>query len=279
MYAFLFRYKLKPDFKYFFHETAPLDLLVIIYQVFMKTLLSTALCLLALLSSCASNDENISTIKELNQNPLLEKNVKIEVLSWSPRIFMVRNFLTDQECDYIIELAKPKVARSTVIDNETGRNKLDEGRTSEGMFVSESHTDPLIKDIETRISLVTMIPEENGEDLQVLRYGLNGEYRPHYDYFNLLTVGGVYNFHRGGQRVASFLMYLNTPEEGGETVFPKVDIKVIPKKGDALLFYDCCLDGRTDPQTFHGGLPVIRGEKWLATKWLRQNVFKRNNKN
>src|SRR5690606_22182215 len=126
------------------------------------------------------------------------------------------------------------------------------------------------KEIEKRISKVTLMSEENGENLHIIHYDVGGEFKPHHDYFNLLTSGGVVNFRRGGQRVASFLMYLNTPQEGGETIFPKINITVKPKKGDALLFFDCCPDGRTDPLTFHGGLPVLKGEKWLATKWFRQ---------
>ncbi len=68
-------------------------------------------------------------------------------------------------------------------------------------------------------------------------------------------------------------MYLNTPEAGGETIFPYAHIKVTPCKGDALLFFDCQIDGAVDPLTLHGGAPVTSGEKWLATKWLRQYLF------
>ncbi len=76
---------------------------------------------------------------------------------------------------------------------------------------------------------------------------------------------------RGGQRVATLVLYLNTPQEGGATVFPDIDLAVHPMEGHAVFFsYD-----RPDPATgtLHGGAPVIRGEKWVATKWLREDRF------
>lgn len=110
-------------------------------------------------------------------------------------------------------------------------------------------------------------------DSRTLHYGIGGEYKPHYDYFDPSTPGGLYHYNRGGQRVASFIVYLNTPEAGGETVFPKAKLRVKPEKGKALLFYNVDPEGKEDPMSFHGGAPVIAGEKWIITRWLRQGEF------
>lgn len=200
-------------------------------------------------------------------------NLEVEVLNWSPRIFLYRHFLSPEECDYLKAYAEPYLTRSTVVDNDSQNPLVIDGRTSEGMFFPDHHGDPIITQIEDRIALLTMISKRNGENIQVLRYQEGGEYLPHYDWFDQQTVGGGYHMLRGGQRVASFLMYLNAPEEGGETIFPMLGIEVKPEKGTALLFYDCRLDGTVDPFTLHGGAPVIKGQKWLATKWLRQGHF------
>lgn len=87
----------------------------------------------------------------------------------------------------------------------------------------------------------------------------------------------------GGQRIATMLMYLATPEDGGETVFPNADRKVSgpgwsdcarkgfavhPRKGDAVLFFSLKPDGTEDPSSLHGSCPVLKGEKWSATKWM-----------
>ena len=167
----------------------------------------------------------------------------------------------------------PELARSTVVDEDSEDGKIDQARTSRGMFFEAEDNDPIIREIESRISLLTLMPLENGETIQVLHYQTGGEYEPHHDYFDPLTVGGAAHLKRGGQRIASFLMYLNTPKAGGETIFPDLKIKVKPHKGDALLFFDCTPDGNIDPLTLHGGAPVRKGEKWLATKWLRQDRF------
>lgn len=219
---------------------------------------------------------HFSTHANSEQTAALTEKVtaNIEVLSWSPRIFVYHNFLSEEECEHLKAEAKPWLVPSTVVDEDSSYgSKADPRRSSEGMSFAKYHNDPIIEDIEKRISLLTLIPVENGENIQILHYGQGGEYQPHYDYFNDTTAGGASYLSQGGQRIASFLMYLNTPEEGGHTIFPYADIKVTPVQGDALLFFDCQPDGNVDPLTLHGGAPVIKGEKWLATKWLRQYIF------
>jgi prolyl 4-hydroxylase len=76
-----------------------------------------------------------------------------------------------------------------------------------------------------------------------------------------------------GQRLATFITYLSEVEEGGETIFPKIDLKVKPHKGDGLLFYNLHSDGTVDELALHGGLPVIKGEKWIVTKWIREKKW------
>ncbi|KAJ8513385.1 hypothetical protein OPV22_003819 [Ensete ventricosum] len=139
-----------------------------------------------------------------------------EVLSWEPRAFIYHNFLSKKECDYLIELAKPHMEKSTVVDSATGRSKDSRVRTSSGMFLRRGK-DKIIHAIEKRIADYTFIPVEHGEGLQVLHYEVGQKYDPHYDYFH-----DEFNTKNGGQRIATLLMYLSDVEEGGETVFPSV---------------------------------------------------------
>ena len=125
--------------------------------------------------------------------------------------------------------------------------------------------------IEARIGALLGWPVENGEGLQVLRYRPGAEYKPHYDYFDPAHAGTPTILKRGGQRVATIVTYLNTPECGGATTFPDVNLEVAPVKGNAVFFsYD-----RAHPmtRTLHGGAPVMAGEKWVTTKWLREGRF------
>lgn len=217
---------------------------------------------------------SINFLEAKSSSVTYEKEMSIELLNSSPKILYIHNFLSEKECDHLISLARSELSRSTVVDNSSTGNKVDNSRTSRGMFLTKYPNDPIIKKIEKRISSLTKIPQENGETIQVLDYKKGQEYKPHHDYFEADNVGGAACLKRGGQRVATFIMYLNTPEEGGETLFPLLYLNVKPIKRNALLFYNSSLEGDVDPFTLHGGAPVIKGEKWIATKWLRQHIFK-----
>jgi len=111
---------------------------------------------------------------------------------------------------------------------------------------------------------------ENGEAYYLLRYETGQEYKPHTDWFHDNDAGRV---HIGlqGNRIATVLTYLHSPEEGGGTIFPEIN-KVVPAKaGDSVLFWDLHPDNSVDPRSLHGGKPVIKGIKWAMTKWIREN--------
>ncbi len=187
-----------------------------------------------------------------------------------PSVIVLSGLLTHEECDELVALARPRLSRSETVRLSTGSGEVHQARTSEGMFFGREEN-PLCARIEQRIAEMFNWPIENGEGLQVLHYSPGAEYKPHYDYFDPEQPGTVPVLKRGGQRVASLVMYLNTPVKGGGTVFPDVEFEVEPIKGNAVFFsYD-----RPHPETrtLHGGAPVIEGEKWVATKWLRERRF------
>lgn len=194
-------------------------------------------------------------------------------LSQSPEIYICDHFLSYQECDHIIRLAAPHLSRSTVVDPQSSGNLLDGRRSSQGMWIQGKLIDSVVKNIQRRIAQVTRIPEANCEDFQVLHYDLGGEYQPHYDYFDRSTPGGQAHYNRGGQRIATFMIYLANTEEGGETIFPKANLKITPEKGKAVLFFNVDINGKEDPMTLHGGAPVLKGDKWIITRWMRQGAF------
>ncbi|KAL7144583.1 hypothetical protein ABFS83_07G022200 [Erythranthe nasuta] len=236
------------------------------------------LFLLVLIASIAKKSTSNSII-----NPF-----KVKTISWKPRAFVYEGFLTDEECNHLISLAKSELKRSAVADNESGKSTLSEVRTSSGMFIPKAK-DPIVAGIEDKIATWTFLPKENGEDIQVLRYEPGQKYDPHYDYFT-----DKVNVVRGGHRIATVLMYLTDVEKGGETVFPKAEESsrrksvsaekdlsecgkqgpaVKPRKGDALLFYSLHPDAVPDTLSLHAGCPVDEGEKWSATKWIHVDSF------
>ena len=187
-----------------------------------------------------------------------------------PRIVVFGNLLSDEECDALIALAQPRMARSLTVATQTGGEEVNDDRTSSGMFFQRGEHE-LVTQIEARIARLLRWPVENGEGLQILHYHPGAEYKPHYDYFDPSAPGTPSILKRGGQRVGTLVMYLGAPEKGGGTVFPDVHLEVAPQRGNAVFFsYE-----RPHPstKTLHGGAPVIQGEKWIATKWLRERQF------
>ncbi|XP_042397878.1 probable prolyl 4-hydroxylase 6 [Zingiber officinale] len=217
--------------------------------------------------------------------PSIDDPSRVTQISWRPRIFLYEGFLSDEECDHIIKLARSKMKRSMVADNKSGDSRKSNVRTSFGTFLTK-HQDEVIARIDQRIAKWTFLPEENAEALQVLRYQEGQKYVPHHDYFF-----DPKNKIRGGDRYATVLMYLSDVEKGGETVFPiaegassqfkddswsdcaKNGLAVKPKKGDAVLFFSLHINGTTDPASLHGSCPVIEGEKWSAPKWIHVRSY------
>jgi prolyl 4-hydroxylase len=198
------------------------------------------------------------------------REVRVLATLRSPRVVLFGGFLSDDECEALMALAGPRLARSETVDNATGGSEVNPARTSDGMFFARGEQ-PLVATIEQRIAELLRWPVIRGEGIQVLRYGPGAEYRPHHDYFDPALPGTALILQRGGQRVGTLVMYLNTPAGGGATSFPDVGLDVAPVRGNAVFF--SYARPHPDTLTMHGGAPVTTGEKWVATKWLRQGTF------
>jgi prolyl 4-hydroxylase len=185
-----------------------------------------------------------------------------------PALRVLDGMLSDAECDELIELARPRLQRALTVDSDGGQ-QVDQRRTSEGMFFGLNEL-PLIGRIEQRLAGLLGVPVEHGEGLQILHYLPGQEYEPHFDWFDPEQPGFAAVTAAGGQRVASVVMYLNTPPLGGGTAFPEVGLTITARRGSAVYF---AYEGG-DRSSLHAGLPVQRGEKWIATKWLRERPYR-----
>jgi prolyl 4-hydroxylase len=190
----------------------------------------------------------------------------------APRVVLFGNLLSAEECEQMVELSRGKLERSSVVNNETGHYDVHPHRTSYGTYFNRGENE-LISRLERRIAELVQFPIENGEPIQILHYEPGGEYRPHHDYFDPKQPGNEQVLKQGGQRIATLIMYLNDVEAGGSTVFPEVGIDVLPRRGNAVYFAYCSETGTLDARSLHGGSPVGAGEKWIATKWFRQQPY------
>lgn len=200
-----------------------------------------------------------------------DRRVQVLQTMRHPRVVVFGNLLSPEECEGLIAAARVRLARSLTVETRTGGEVLNVDRTSEGMFFERGEND-IVARLEQRIAASLRWPVEFGEGLQILRYAPGAQYRPHYDYFDPGEPGTPTILKRGGQRVATLVMYLQEPGQGGATTFPDVGLEVAPVRGTGVFFsYE-----EPDPatRTLHGGAPVLAGEKWVATKWLREREFK-----
>lgn len=185
----------------------------------------------------------------------------------APPLRVLENVLTAAECDGLIEQARPRLDRSLTVDRG-GKHQVDRARTSSGMFFQLGETE-LVRSIEQRLADLIGLPVAHGEALQILHYEPGQQYEPHYDWFDEKQPGFQAITAKGGQRVASIILYLNTPAGGGGTHFPKAGLTVTARRGSAVYF---AYEGG-DEDSLHAGLPVTGGEKWIATKWLRERPY------
>lgn len=168
-------------------------------------------------------------------------------------------------CDYLVNLAFKKLQPSSVIDPVTGEGLRTVLRTSYSMNFLPSMYDMAVGALCNRLASLVGIPAANAEPLVVLKYLPGQEYKPHFDY--------VPDASQRGQRIATVLLYLNEPAAGGETDFPRLGLRVAPRRAKAIGFYNCDEKGEPDSRTLHAGLPVTQGEKWLATLWFRDRRY------
>ena len=138
-------------------------------------------------------------------------------------------------------------------------------------------TEPLAKRLSDEVSVITGLDttykliKSNAEPFQVVNYGMGGQYEPHVDFYESAELlDRIPEFiHSTGDRISTFMYYLNQPIEGGGTVFPELHIAIPPTKNAAAFWYNMNRAGIYDTRTKHAGCPVLLGEKWVANKWIR----------
>ena len=185
---------------------------------------------------------------------------------------VVDEFLTDKECEYVINLSNPLFQRSKYMIGD--KVIVHEDRTS---FSAELHTfdnDEILKVIRKKGSELLNIPEDHFESFQCVSYDKSQAINSHFDTFDENSEGGKKIIAAGGQRKYTMLVYLNDDFEGGSTYFPNLDLLVSPKKRRVLIFDNLDDNGKIRASAFHAGLPVASGRKYAMNMWVRTKPCK-----
>ena len=194
----------------------------------------------------------------------------VTLFSSDPIIYVVDDFISEDECQEFINCSKDKLQPATVVglDNE---QKLKD-RTNEFAWL-EHHANESIHEVSKRLSILVQMPIRNAEMFQVVHYESGTEYKPHFDSFDQSTELGKKYWEPGGQRMITALIYLNDVADGGATYFPELNISINPKKGNVLVFHNTISETTNiNPRSLHAGMPVTSGEKWAANLWFRENL-------
>jgi len=204
----------------------------------------------------------------------------IKVMCHDPYLFVIDDFLTDEECEFIKTVSKDglKLASVSFLDKEKdkyGPKSNYKGRTNQSNWIKKEKYPEMLK-ISQRIGDLMNCDYRYFEDFQVIHYNVSEEYRYHYDAYDKKEVAKYHKYcSQRGNRIGTVLVYLNDVEEGGETGFDLIDglkepLLVEAKKGRLVLFNNLNPDGSLNMKSRHAGLPIKKGEKWAFNLWLRE---------
>ncbi|MGH6872527.1 MAG: 2OG-Fe(II) oxygenase [Rhizomicrobium sp.] len=191
-------------------------------------------------------------------------------ISESPRIRTIANFAPPEVCDWLVARAQGRAKRARVYDPVTGGATVEEHRTNSAANFDIVDWDLPLVFLRHRIAREVSLPTHCLEHPMVLHYLVGQAFEPHYDFLDPAMPGPAREIAEKGQRVATFLLYLNEDYEGAETEFLELGIHHRGRKGDALLFWNLDANGAPDFRTRHAGRTPSQGEKWILSQWIRQ---------
>jgi len=194
-------------------------------------------------------------------------------ISTDPRVAVSTSFLAPLACQWVIERARGRDSRALVFEPASGDFRTEPGRTNSAFSFAFEDMDVVTAAIRARIAAALSVPAGALEPAQVLHYAPGEQFDRHFDFLDPAEPGFAAEIERGGQRIATLLVYLNHGFEGGETDFPRLSIRYKGAAGDALMFSNVDAAGAPDRRTLHAGLPPTTGEKWLLSQWIRDRAL------
>ncbi|XP_046465061.1 prolyl 4-hydroxylase subunit alpha-1 isoform X1 [Neodiprion pinetum] len=185
-----------------------------------------------------------------------------------PRIVIYHDVIYDEEIDTVKRMAQPRFKRATVQNYKTGEVEIAHYRISKSAWLQE-YEHPHVKAVSRRVEDLTSLTVDTAEELQVVNYGIGGHYEPHFD-FARREEKNAFKSLGTGNRIATVLYYMSDVEQGGGTVFTKINLALWPRKGSAAFWFNLKPNGEGDYRTRHAACPVLTGSKWVANKWLHE---------
>ncbi|HTT97806.1 MAG TPA: 2OG-Fe(II) oxygenase [Rhizomicrobium sp.] len=222
-----------------------------------------------------ATDPNASSWRARRESIDLERFVtppQPQQICGSPRIWRADGFASPAQCDRLMARAHGKLAPAKMYDRVRHTVQFNAIRTNSEFLFDITQASVMLVLMRIKIGLLVSLPVPHMEPPQILHYAPGQELRAHYDFLRAGEAGYGRDAAYCGDRVVTFLLYLNDGYEGGETHFPKADLRYKGRKGDAIFFANL-RSGRPDPMSLHSGTPIVRGEKWLFSQWIHDRPF------
>jgi len=195
-----------------------------------------------------------------------------EQICSSPRVWRADRFASAALCERLIACARGKLRPARMYNRQRGTLEFMAIRTNSEFHVDITQSDVMLVLLRIKIGLLVSLPPPHMEPPQILHYAPGQELKAHFDFLAGNGTDFGRNGKHGSDRVVTFLLYLNEDYDGGETEFPKADLRYKGRKGDAIFFANL-KSGEPDPMSLHCGRPVARGEKWLFSQWVHDGPF------
>jgi hypothetical protein len=195
-----------------------------------------------------------------------------ETLNANPLVRVHRDFVTDSACEWLIERARPNLKRALIYDPVGGKDIADHMRTNSAAGFDLMHADVVQAAVQCRMSAAVGVSVHQMEGPTVLHYAVGEQITNHYDFVNPRIPNYDAEIAQRGQRIVTFLVYLNDDYEGGETDFPSLGLRYHGAKGHGLFFTNALPNGEPDLRMVHAGLPPKDNEKWLMSQFIRNRV-------
>ena len=200
-----------------------------------------------------------------------------KILSASPVVHAYDNLVSDAVCDWLIARASPRLGPALVYDVTTRQNVQDAHRSNTAASFNLMDTDLVLLLVQHRMWACCGVPLQNMETLSVLHYAVGEEIKNHFDFVDPKTPNYQQEIAERGQRVVTFLLYLNDDYTGGETDFPRLGITHKGRRGEGLFFSNSLATREPDLRMIHAGRPPLSGEKWIVSQFIRDREMLRRN--
>jgi len=210
----------------------------------------------------------------LDINDIYLKQYNYSIKCSNPLIIVIEDFLSSDEISSLLKTAEERYVRSFVVGDDDATS-VHHQRTSSSCMFSQSESQ-VLSYIEDRVATIIGLDKIYQEPFQLVKYEKDQQYASHFDFFDDVGTSSSYAKNEvlnRGQRCLTILAYLEQPETGGETFFPRLNLHVPPKKGSAVLWFNTDKEGKVDPRTEHGGMPVSSGTKVAMNIWIRTKPY------